>query len=48
MNNGYDENNNYNKSDENKCEIQLQLHHKQQQVEREHAQQQAAHQARHQ
>ena len=47
LKNGYDENNNYQKDDENKCEINLQHHHKQQ-VEREHAQQHAAHQARHQ
>ena len=47
MKNDYDENNNYDKSDETKfatnysCD-ELQLHHKQQQVEREHAQQHAA------
>ena len=46
MKNGYDENNNYNKSNETKYEVQL--HHKHQQVEREHAQLHAAHQARHQ
>ena len=41
--NGYDENKGYGESYENECD-ELQ-HHKQQQVEREHAQQQAAHHA---
>ena len=44
MKHGYDENNNYNKCDETKCATNYSFI-TQQQVEREHAQQFAAHNA---